>query len=70
MKIKIGNKTILCTRKKDHKNFLFERIMQLRNEIIQDVLESTLKNKIPVKLLKHKAELIRKYSRRLKILHT
>ena len=70
MKIKIGNKTILCTKKRDHRDFLFERIMQLRNEIIQDVLESTLKNRIPVKLLKHKAELIRKYSRRLKILHT
>jgi len=70
MKIKIGNKTILCTRKKDHRDFLFERIMQLRNEIVQDVLESTLKNKIPVKMLKHKAELIRKYSRRLKLLHT
>lgn len=70
MKIKIGNKTILCTRKKDHKNFLFERIMQLRNEIIQEVLESSIKNRIPVKLLKRKAELIRKYSRRLRILDT
>ena len=70
MKIKIGNKTILCTKKRDHKDFLFERIMQLRNEIIQDVLESSLKIRIPVKLLKHKAELIRKYSRRLKLLDT
>ena len=70
MKIKIGNKTILCTRKKDHKDFLWERIMEVRNEIIQEVLESTLKNRIPVKSLKHKAELIRKYSRRLKILDT
>ena len=70
MKIKIGNKTILCTRKKDHKDFLFERIMQLRNEIIQEVLESSIKNRIPVKLLKRKAELIRKYSRRLRILNT
>ena len=70
MKIQIGNKTILCTRKKDHKDFLWERIMELRNEIIQDVLESTLKNRSPVKSLKHKAELIRKYSRRLKILDT
>ena len=70
MKIKIGNKTILCTKKRDHKDFLFERIMQLRNEIIQDVLESSLKNRIPVKLLKRKAELIRKYSRRLKLLDT
>ena len=70
MKIKIGNKTILCTRRRDHKDFLFERIMQLRNEIIQDVLEFSLKNKIPVKQLKRKAELLRKYSRRLKLLHT
>lgn len=70
MKIKIGNKTILCTRKKDHKDFLFERIMQLRNEIIQEVLESSIRNRIPVKLLKRKAELIRKYSRRLRILDT
>ena len=68
MKIKIGNKTILCTRRKDHKDFLFERIIQLRNEIVQEVLESSIKNRIPVKLLKHKAGLIRKYSRRLKIL--
>ena len=68
MKIKIGNKTILCTRRKDHKDFLFERIIQLRNEIVQEVLESSIKNRIPVKLLKHKALLIRKYSRRLKIL--
>lgn len=68
MKIKIGNKTILCTRKKDHKNFLFERIMQLRNEIIQEVLLSSQSGRIPVKILKHKANMIRKYSRRLKIL--
>jgi len=68
MKIKIGNKTILCTRRRDHKDFLFERIIQLRNEIVQEVLESSIKNRIPVKLLKHKALLIRKYSRRLKIL--
>ena len=68
MKIKIGNKTILCTRKKDHKDFLFERIMQLRNEIIQEVLLSSQSGRIPVKILKHKANMIRKYSRRLKIL--
>jgi hypothetical protein len=68
MKIKIGNKTILCTRKKDHKEFLFQRILELRNEIIQDVLASSQKGRIPVKVLKHKAEMIRKYSRRLKLL--
>ena len=68
MKIKIGNKTILCTRKKDHRDFLFERILELRQEIIQDVLISSQKGRIPVKALKHKAEMIRKYSRRLKLL--
>ncbi len=68
MKIKIGNKTILCTRKKDHKDFLFERIMQLRQEIIHEVLMASQTKRMPIKSLKHKAELIRKYSRRLKIL--
>lgn len=68
MKIKIGNKTILCTRRKDHKDFLFERILELRAEIIQEVLVASLGKRMPVKLLKHKAGLIRKYSRRLKIL--
>ena len=68
MKIKIGNKTILCTRRKDHKDFLFERILELRAEIIQEVLVASLGKRMPVKLLKHKAELIRRYSRRLKIL--
>ena len=68
MKIKIGNKTILCTRKKDHKEFLFERILELRQEIIQDVLVSSQKGRIPIKALKRKAEMIRKYSRRLKLL--
>ena len=68
MKIKIGNKTILCTRKKDHRDFLFERILELRQEIIQDVLISSQKGRMPVKALKHKAEMIRKYSRRLKLL--
>ena len=68
MKIKIGNKTILCTRRKDHKDFLFERIMQLRQEIIHEVLMASQSKRMPIKLLKHKAELIRKYSRRLRIL--
>ena len=37
MKIKIGNKTILCTRRKDHKEFLFQRILELRNEIEKEL---------------------------------
>ena len=68
MKIKIGSKTILCTRRKDHKDFLFDRIMQLRQEIIHEVLMASQNKRMPVKLLKHKAELIKRYSRRLKIL--
>jgi hypothetical protein len=42
--------------------------MQLRNEIIQEVLLSSQSGRMPVKSLKHKANMIRKYSRRLKIL--
>ena len=64
MKIKIGNKTILCTRRKDHKDFLFDRIIQLRQEIIHEVLMASQSKRMPIKLLKHKSELIR----RLKIL--
>jgi hypothetical protein len=42
--------------------------MQLRQEIIHEVLMASQSKRMPVKLLKHKAELIRRYSRRLKIL--
>jgi|TARA_R110000772_G_scaffold232579_1_gene344105 hypothetical protein len=42
--------------------------MELRSEVIDEVLIGTQKNRIPIKLLKEKAKLIKKYSRRLKIL--
>lgn len=68
MIIKIGNLKLYCTRKRDHKSYLFHRIMELRSEVIDEVLIGTQNNRIPVKLLKEKAKLIKKYSRRLKIL--
>jgi hypothetical protein len=43
--------------------------MELRSEIIDEVLIGTQNNRIPVKLLKEKAKLIRKYSRRLKLIN-
>ena len=42
--------------------------MELRSEVIDEVLIGTQNNRIPIKLLKEKAKLIKKYSRRLKIL--
>ena len=57
-------------RKKDHANHLWNEIRILRSEIIDDVLQGSVKGRMPVKKLKHKAELIRKYSRRLKLLTT
>jgi hypothetical protein len=68
MIIKIGNQKLYCTRKGDHKSYLFSRIMELRSEVIDEVLIGTQNNRIPVKLLKEKAKLIKKYSRRLKLI--
>jgi hypothetical protein len=68
MIIKIGNLKLYCTRKRDHKSYLFHRIMELRSEVIDEVLIGTQNNRIPVKLLKEKAKLIKKYSRRLKLI--
>jgi hypothetical protein len=68
MIIKIGNQKLYCTRKGDHKSYLFRRIMELRSEVIDEVLIGTQNNRIPVKLLKEKAKLIKKYSRRLKLI--
>jgi hypothetical protein len=68
MIIKIGNQKLYCTRKADHKSYLFSRIMELRSEVIDEVLIGTQNNRIPVKLLKEKAKLIKKYSRRLKLI--
>jgi hypothetical protein len=57
-------------RKKDHAEHLWRSIQILRNEVVDDVLGGSIRGRIPVKALKHKAELIRKYSRRLKLLRT
>jgi hypothetical protein len=70
MKIKIGNKQIVIwvNRTKDHKDYIWNNIYLLRQEIIEDVLSYNHSGIIPVKILKHKADLIKKYSQRLKLL--
>jgi hypothetical protein len=70
MKLKILNKTLVIwvNRTKDHKEYLWNSIYLLRQEIIDDVLSYNRTGVIPIKLLKHKAELIKKYSQRLRLL--
>jgi hypothetical protein len=68
--IKIGNKTLICSRKREHQDYLWDNINMLRLEIIEDVLSYNKTNKIPVKDLKRKAKLIKKYSKRLKLIST
>lgn len=70
MIIKIGNKTLICSRKREHQDYLWDNINMLRLEIIEDVLSYNRTNKIPVKDLKRKATLIKKYSKRLKLINT
>lgn len=70
MMIKIGNKTLICSRKREHEDYLWDNINMLRLEIIEDVLSYNRTNKIPVKDLKRKAKLIKKYSKRLKLIST
>lgn len=70
MIIKIGNKTLICSRKREHQDYLWDNINMLRLEIIEDVLSYNRTNKIPVKDLKRKATLIKKYSKRLKLIST
>lgn len=57
-------------RKKEHESYLWNSIRVLRIEIIDDVLQGSAQGRMPIKELKRKAELIRKYSRRLKLLKT
>lgn len=68
MQIKINGITITLYRKKDHKEFIWNHIYRLREEIVADVLEGVKSGRIPIKTIKHKAELILKYSKRLRIL--
>jgi|TARA_R110000787_G_scaffold51106_1_gene121264 hypothetical protein len=68
MTIKIGNKTLVCSRKREHKDYLWDNINMLRLEIVEDVLSYNKTGKIPVKELKRKSLLIKKYSKRLRLL--
>ena len=70
MKIKIGDKQIVIwvNRTKDHKEYIWNNIYMLRQEIVEDVLSYNRSGIIQVKILEHKADLIRKYSQRLKLL--
>ena len=63
-KIRIDTKS----RTQRHREFLLNEIISLRAEIIDIVLQGEIKNRISVKELKIKAKLIKKYSRRLKLL--
>jgi len=59
--------SLRCKRKKEHKDAIFTSIMQLRNEIIDIVIMATANKKhIPIRKIKLKAQLIKKYSRRLR----
>ncbi len=70
MQIKIGNfKIDFENRTSKHKEYLFNEIVTLQKEIVEIVLIGHTKNRIPIAELKHKATLIKKYSRRLKLLH-
>ena len=67
MTINLGNLKIWCTRRRDHKNFLWRSIYELRQEIIDEILISTRNDThLDEPELRRKAILIRKYSRRLK----
>jgi len=69
MIIKIGKIRIYTkSRTEKHREFLLNEIISLRAEIIDIVLIGEARNRIPVKELKIKAKLIKKYSRRLKLL--
>jgi|TARA_R100001244_G_C5156234_1_gene130421 hypothetical protein len=71
MLIKIGKLRIdFESRSSKHRRYLIDQIMGLRSEIIDIVLIGEARNRIPIHMLKTKAKLIKKYSRRLKLLNT
>ncbi len=71
MQIRIGNiKIDTRSRVERHREHLLDQIFLLRSEIIDLVLTGEARNRISVKDLKHRAKLIKKYSRRLKLLRT
>jgi len=69
MVIKIGKLRIdFESRASKHRGYLYNQISALREEIIDIVLIGEARNRIPISELKLKARLIKKYSRRLKLL--
>ncbi|RLI46808.1 hypothetical protein DRO61_08775 [Candidatus Bathyarchaeota archaeon] len=69
MTIRIAGHKIMCTRKRDHKAYLWRNIYDLREEIIDDVMIAVRNDKpLDEPELKRKALLIKKYSRRLRII--
>ena len=71
MRIRIGKLRIdTVSRAEKHRRHLFDEIMSLREEIVDIVLLGHTSNRISVKELKQKAALIKKYSRRLRLLRT
>tara|TARA_Y100001970_G_scaffold82790_1_gene104805 strand:+ start:262 stop:483 length:222 start_codon:yes stop_codon:yes gene_type:complete len=66
-----GIKNTPKARKKSHKNYLWDSIYDLRRDITNYVLKCRAKDKkINVKKLNHKAELIIKYSDKLRKFET
>ena len=71
MQIKIGNIRIdTQSRLSKHRGYLYDQLTLLHQEIIELVLEGEARNKIPIRELKLKAKLMKKYRRRLKLLST
>ena len=69
MQIKIGNVKIdTQSRLSKHRSYLYDQLTLLHQEIIELVLEGETRNKIPIKELKLKAKLMKKYRRRVKLL--
>jgi hypothetical protein len=68
MILKIGKIQIIFNKLSLHKRYLLNTIIELRSEIINDVLTYNRTGRIPVKKLIHKAKLIKKYSKRLRLL--
>jgi|TARA_S200002703_G_C3640910_1_gene196763 hypothetical protein len=71
MLIKIGRiKIDTESRVNKHKDYLYNSIRLLHQEIIDLVMDGETKNRLAIKELKSKAKLIKKYRRRLKLLAT
>jgi hypothetical protein len=70
MLIRIGKLRIdTVSRREKHRRFLIDEIIDIRNEILDLVMTGHSNNRISVKELNLKAGLIKKYSRRLRLLN-